>query len=79
MFLLHSSHEYRLENYPDSLNYIREKSEEGKLLTGLLYFDESSEDLHETLNLTKTPLNQLKQDELCPGEKVLEKINESLS
>ena len=62
-----------------SLSYIREKSEEGKLLTGLLYFDENSNDLHETLNLTKKPLNQLTQEELCPGEEILREINNGLS
>ena len=66
-------------NQGKSLSYIRDKSEEGKLLTGLLYFDESSGDLHETLNLTKTPLNQLSQKDLCPGEEILDKINKGLS
>jgi 2-oxoglutarate ferredoxin oxidoreductase subunit beta len=48
-------------------------------LTGLLYFDENSNDLHETLNLTKKPLNQLTQEELCPGEEILKEINKGLS
>ena len=36
-------------------------------------------DLNETLNVTQTPLSQLQQDVLCPGSKILEEINQSLS
>ena len=35
--------------------------------------------LNETLNVTQTPLSQLQQDVLCPGSKILEEINQSLS
>ena len=62
-----------------SLNFMREKEKEGKVLTGLLYADSSAKDLIETLNMTETPLSQLDQDLICPGSKILDLINKDLS
>jgi len=50
---------------------------EGQILTGLLYINPESEDLHTKMKTTDRPLNELKQDVLCPGSKVLETINGS--
>jgi len=49
-----------------------------KLLTGLIYIEPESDNFHEILNLPKTPLNQLKEDQLCPGSESLASINEGL-
>ncbi|MBX3282211.1 MAG: 2-oxoacid:ferredoxin oxidoreductase subunit beta [Acidobacteria bacterium] len=49
-----------------------------EVLTGLLYINEASTDLHSTLNTSETPLNQLEKASLCPGSDVLAKINSSL-
>ncbi len=49
----------------------------GEILTGLLYIDPESEDLHTKMGTTATPLNKLKEKDLCPGSEVLEKINQS--
>ena len=51
----------------------------GEILTGLLYINEQSQDLHNILNTTDTPLNKLTQDVLCPGAEKLKDINKSLS
>jgi len=51
---------------------------EGKLLTGLIYVDPDSENFHEILNVPKTPLNSLTQNDLCPGSNTLAGINEGL-
>ncbi len=40
--------------------------------------DEEPEDLHAHLHTVETPLNTLGEEELCPGEAVLDKINASL-
>jgi 2-oxoglutarate ferredoxin oxidoreductase subunit beta len=40
--------------------------------------DKHSRDLHEALQTSRTPLNQMNEHELCPGSKVLEQINQSL-
>jgi len=52
--------------------------EKHEILTGLLYFDKESKELNDLLNTTDTPLNQLTEAELNPGNEVLEKLNNSL-
>ena len=47
-------------------------------LTGLLYLDSDTQDLHDLLNTVDTPLNELKEQDLCPGMAALEDINQSL-
>lgn len=46
-----------------------------EVLTGLLYIDKNPVDLHQILNTCDTPLNQLKEDKLCPGNEKLQSIN----
>jgi 2-oxoglutarate/2-oxoacid ferredoxin oxidoreductase subunit beta len=58
-----------------ALNKARQKKE---ILTGLLYVDTSSIELNDLLNTTNTPLNTLTENELCPGNSVLEGINDEL-
>jgi 2-oxoglutarate ferredoxin oxidoreductase subunit beta len=60
------------------MNYLHEHAARGEVITGLLYIDPNSEDLHEHINTVDTPLNQLGARELCPGTPALEKINASL-
>ncbi|HJS50438.1 MAG TPA: 2-oxoacid:ferredoxin oxidoreductase subunit beta [Pyrinomonadaceae bacterium] len=50
----------------------------GEILTGLLYIDNDSSDLHEMLQTNDRPLNSLSKSELCPGSDVIAKINASL-
>ena len=50
----------------------------GEIVTGLLYVDESAEDLHRHLTTVEVPLNQLEDSELCPGSALLEALNASL-
>ncbi|MCC7306488.1 MAG: 2-oxoacid:ferredoxin oxidoreductase subunit beta, partial [Acidobacteria bacterium] len=49
-----------------------------EVLTGLLYIDEDSTDLHSTLNTSERPLNQLEQAALCPGSEALAALNKAL-
>lgn len=51
---------------------------EQQLLTGLIYIEPESENFHQILNLSDTPLNELEQSDLCPGSKELNKINQLL-
>lgn len=51
---------------------------QGKILTGLIYMDKDSHDLHEVLETSRRPLNTLAEEDLCPGNKVLQNINHSL-
>jgi 2-oxoglutarate ferredoxin oxidoreductase subunit beta len=61
-----------------AMNYLQERHVLGEIVTGLLYVDSSAEDLHRHLNTVEMPLNQLRDDTLCPGSKVLEALNASL-
>lgn len=49
---------------------------EGEILTGLLYIDPNSKDLHEVIKSDLRPLNSLKEEDLCPGSTILDLINE---
>jgi 2-oxoglutarate/2-oxoacid ferredoxin oxidoreductase subunit beta len=60
------------------MNYLQERAEKGEVVTGLLYVQPDSSDLHESLNTVETPLNQLTERDLCPGSVALDRINASL-
>jgi 2-oxoglutarate ferredoxin oxidoreductase subunit beta len=61
-----------------AVNAVEKHREQGQILTGLIYMDRHSEDLHKVLDTVHRPLSQLGPEELCPGRKVLENINASL-
>jgi 2-oxoglutarate/2-oxoacid ferredoxin oxidoreductase subunit beta len=61
-----------------TMRRIYEARAKGDILTGLLYLDSHTQDLHDLLNTVDTPLNELKEHDLCPGMAALEAINQSL-
>ena len=61
-----------------AMDYIQQRHAKGEVVTGLLYVDPESSDLHEHLNTVDTPLNRLTERELCPGNVALEKLNAAL-
>jgi 2-oxoglutarate/2-oxoacid ferredoxin oxidoreductase subunit beta len=61
-----------------AINYLLKHQALGEVVTGLLFIDPDAKDLHHHLNTVSTPLNQLPQRDLCPGNAVLDKINQSL-
>jgi 2-oxoglutarate ferredoxin oxidoreductase subunit beta len=50
----------------------------GEILTGLLYMDPDSNDLHDLIQTSTRPLNSINERELCPGSEALVKLNASL-
>ena len=60
------------------MNFIQRHNAKGEIVTGLLYVEPDSEDLHDRLGVTKRPLNSLSDNELCPGNEALDKINTGL-
>jgi len=46
-----------------------------EILTGLLYVDPQSQDLHDFIKTVEQPLNSLREKDLNPGVAALEKIN----
>ncbi len=59
-------------------NAVRQAKRRDEILTGLLYVNENSTDLHDLLDTSARPLNSLSQNELCPGQDALAKLNASL-
>ncbi len=59
---------------------LKERYLEGQVVTGLLYVEDGNgdKDMHEILNTSKTPLNELGRDDLCPGSDKLAEVNKSL-
>jgi len=56
--------------------YLDSKTASGEVLTGLLYLDESSADMHELSNSTEVPMAHIPYETLCPGSAVLDKLQE---
>ena len=57
--------------------YLHDRTSVGEVVTGLLYVNESVDDMHELNNTTDEPLTQLPFEKLCPGSTALEKLQES--
>ena len=68
------SEDYDPTDRDRSFTYIRERQQEGEVVTGLLYLSPDSRDVHEQNNTVETPLAQLPYDQLCPGSAELEKL-----
>jgi 2-oxoglutarate ferredoxin oxidoreductase subunit beta len=59
-----------------AMNAIINAKSRGEILTGLLYIDEKSKDLHDLIHTSELPLNTLTEKELCPGNEALKSIND---
>jgi 2-oxoglutarate ferredoxin oxidoreductase subunit beta len=67
-----------IHNRRSALKLIKDYNAKDKVLTGLLYMDPDSQELHDNIGTTPKPLRELDEADLCPGGKVLENINASL-
>ena len=70
--------EYDVHDRLAAMSFIAHHAAQGQIVTGLLYVEQDSEDLHDHLNTVDAPLNALGEKELCPGSAALDKINASL-
>ncbi len=61
-----------------AINAVQNSRIKGEILTGLLYMNPDTSDLHEMINTSDTALNSLSQQVLCPGQDALAKLNSSL-
>jgi 2-oxoglutarate ferredoxin oxidoreductase subunit beta len=66
---------YDATNRAAAIGYLQEREAKGEVVTGLLYIDETAEDIHANLKTVKTPLNRLGEKDLCPGSAALVDIN----
>jgi 2-oxoglutarate ferredoxin oxidoreductase subunit beta len=62
----------------NAMTYLETRRAAGEVVTGLLYVQPDSGDLHDALSTTRTPLNALRDVELVPGSNALAVFNASL-
>jgi len=70
--------DYDLHDRIAAQNFLSRQGAKGEIVTGLLYVDPDPVDLHAAQNTVDTPLNELDDDALVPGNAVLDRINASL-
>jgi 2-oxoglutarate ferredoxin oxidoreductase subunit beta len=70
--------DYELHDRAAALGFLQHHAAKGQIVTGLLYIEKESEDLHAHLRTVETPLNALDEQTLCPGQAALDKINAGL-
>ena len=67
--------EYDPHDRVSALNHVQRHSQEGEVVTGLLYVDPDASDCHTILDTVQAPLNELAEQDLCPGNSALEAVN----
>ncbi|HUI97216.1 MAG TPA: 2-oxoacid:ferredoxin oxidoreductase subunit beta [Xanthobacteraceae bacterium] len=70
--------DYDVSDRLAAMSFMQQHAAKGQIVTGLIYIDHESGDMHGHLNTVEAPLNTLGETELCPGSAALEKINASL-
>ncbi len=65
-------------NRLSAMNAVHNARVKNEILTGLLFLDPDSEDLHAMIETSHIPLNTLTEKELCPGPDILKAINADL-
>jgi 2-oxoglutarate ferredoxin oxidoreductase subunit beta len=82
---LHDGSVLRLKSVPPNYDptnrqavmaYLAEQEGRGEIVTGLLFLDESTPDLHEANRTSPTPLSQLPHEKLCPGSAALDLLQQ---
>lgn len=68
--------DYDPTNRDAAYAHVRRHQERGEIVTGLLYIDESTRDLHEMNHTTATPLVDLPYRTLCPGNEALQALQD---
>ena len=64
-------------NRRSAMERVQQAKQDGEVLTGLLYLDPDSQELHDTLDTVDEPLNTLREDILIPSSEALDSINEA--
>jgi len=69
--------DYNPHDRVGAMSFLLARHAAGEIVTGLLYLDENPEDIHTHLNTVSSPLNTLRESDVCPGAGALDAINES--
>jgi 2-oxoglutarate ferredoxin oxidoreductase subunit beta len=70
--------DYDVHDRTAALGFLHQHAAKGQIVTGLLFVEKESEDLHAHLGTVDAPLNALGERDLCPGQTALDAINASL-
>jgi 2-oxoglutarate ferredoxin oxidoreductase subunit beta len=70
--------DYDIHDRTAALGFLQHHAAKGQIVTGLLYVEAESEDLHAHLRTVRAPLNTLGEKDLCPGQTTLDKFNAGL-
>jgi 2-oxoglutarate ferredoxin oxidoreductase subunit beta len=65
-----------ITNRRSAINSLEGHRTQGRILTGLLCFQEGIEDTHEMIKTSLRPLNGLGEEDLCPGNAALQQLME---
>ena len=66
--------EYDPSSRAKAFKYLRERSNAGEIITGLLYINEGRPEMHDLMGNVDTPLSKLSLDSLRPPDGELERI-----
>jgi 2-oxoglutarate ferredoxin oxidoreductase subunit beta len=69
------SSDYDPTNRDSAMNALEQSKSRGEILTGLMYIDTESRDLHDIIATCKKPLNELTEADLMPSVEQLNAIN----
>jgi 2-oxoglutarate ferredoxin oxidoreductase subunit beta len=69
------SKDYDPTDRVSALQYVNTRASKGEIVTGLLFIDEDEPDLHAINRTSKVPLRDLPYEQLCPGQKGMDKVN----
>ncbi len=61
-----------------AMNAVLNSKLKSEILTGLLYLNPDTSDLHDLIQTSDRPLNSLTKNDLCPGSEILADINNNL-
>ncbi len=71
-----AAEEYDPTDRDKAYHYVREHQLKGEVVTGALYIDKATPDMHELGETVDTPLAFLPHEQLCPGSKALDELME---
>ena len=66
------------EDRLSAMNAVKNAASRQEILTGLLFIDRDTKDLHSIIKTSDTPLNKLGKEDLCPGSEALKAVNAGL-
>ena len=65
---------YNADDRAAAISYIQHHQSEGRVVTGLLYFDGAEPEFHQVSGTCQEPLRDLPHSDLCPGSEALAEL-----